>query len=87
MVIKGNLPAALKEDAVMYAGCVSGALQKDAYLGIVERTGFRNITVHKQKPITIPDETLKKYLAPEELEVFKTGGTGIFSITVSAEKN
>ena len=70
----------------MYAGCVSGALQMDAYLGIVEKTGFRNITVHKQKPILIPDETLKKYLAPDELEEFKKGGTGIFSITVSGTK-
>jgi len=86
VVIKGSLPAALKDDAVMYAGCVSGALQMDAYLGIVEKTGFRNITVHKQKPILIPDETLKKYLTHHELEEFKKGGTGIFSITVSGTK-
>ena len=87
VVIKGNLPTALKEDAVMYAGCVSGALQMENYLGIIEMTGFRNITVHKQKPITIPDETLKKYLNPDELDTFKKGGTGIFSITVSAQKS
>jgi len=87
VVIKGNLPNALKEDAVMYAGCVSGALQMENYLGTIEKTGFRNITVHKQKPIIIPDETLKKYLNPVELEEFKKGGTGIFSITVSANKN
>lgn len=87
VVIKGNLPNALKEDAVMYAGCVSGALQMENYLGIIEKTGFQSTTVHKQKPIIIPDETLKKYLEPVELEEFKKGGTGIFSITVSAIKN
>jgi protein-tyrosine-phosphatase/SAM-dependent methyltransferase len=87
VVIKGNLPNALKEDAVMYAGCVSGALQMEHYLGIIQKTGFKNITVHKQKPITIPDETLKKYLSLGELDEFKKGGTGIFSITVSANKN
>lgn len=86
VVIKGNLPNALKEDAVMYAGCVSGALQMENYLGIIETTGFRNITVHKQKPVTIPDETLSKYLGPSEMEEFKQGGTGIFSITVSGTK-
>jgi hypothetical protein len=59
----------------------------DAYLGIVEKTGFRDITVHKQKPILIPDEILKKYLTAEELQGFKKGGTGIFSITVSGYKN
>jgi ubiquinone/menaquinone biosynthesis C-methylase UbiE/protein-tyrosine-phosphatase len=87
VVIKGSLPNALKEDAVMYAGCVSGALQMEDYLGIIEKKGFKNIMVHKQKPITIPDVTLKKYLKPAELEEFKKGETGIFSITVSASKN
>jgi hypothetical protein len=86
VVIKGNLPAALKDDAVMYAGCVSGALPMDTYLSIIEKTGFRDIIVHKQKPITIPDETLSKYLSPDQLEEFKNGGTGIFSITVSGTK-
>ena len=32
IVLVGNLPDALKEDAEMYAGCVSGAIQKQEYL-------------------------------------------------------
>lgn len=86
VVIKGNLPARLKQDAEMYAGCVSGAIQMEAYLGIIENTGFTNVVVHKQKAITIPDDTLLKYLSPTELDEFKNGGTGIFSITLTAYK-
>jgi SAM-dependent methyltransferase len=86
VVLKGDLPAALKEDAVMYAGCVSGALHMEDYIGIIKSTGFREITIHKQKPIVIPDTTLLKYLNEEELASFRSGGTGIFSITVSAFK-
>jgi arsenite methyltransferase len=86
VVIKGSLPAMLKQDAEMYAGCVSGAVQMDDYLGIIEKTGFSNVTIHKQKLITIPDDILTNYLSDEELTEFKNGGTGIFSITVSGYK-
>jgi arsenite methyltransferase len=87
VVIKGDLPAKLKQDAEMYAGCVSGAVQMDDYLDIIDKTGFQNVVVHKQKAITIPDATLSNYLTGDELLTFKSGGTGIFSITVSGSKN
>jgi arsenite methyltransferase len=86
VVIRGELPASLKQDAEMYAGCVSGAIQMDAYTGIIRDLGFREIVTHKQKAITIPDEILSKYLSPAELNEFNEGGTGIFSITVSGKK-
>ena len=70
----------------MYAGCVSGAISVESYLGTIEKAGFRDITVHKQKAITIPDEILSNYLSVQQLEDFKQGGTGIFSITVSGKK-
>ena len=86
VVIKGDLPVNLKLDAEMYAGCVSGAIQSDAYLGIIERLGFQQITMHKQKAITIPDDILANYLSTAQLNEFKEGGTGIFSIIVSGKK-
>jgi arsenite methyltransferase len=86
VVIRGDLPAALKQDAEMYAGCVAGALRMEDYLGIIENAGFRDVTVHKQKTVTIPDEILANYLSADQLNDFRTGGTGIFSITVSGKK-
>ncbi len=86
IVLVGNLPDALREDAEMYAGCVAGAIQKSEYLGLIEDKGFQNIKVQKEKPIIIPDDILSKYLSNEEVKTFNKGGTGIFSITVYAEK-
>jgi len=86
VVLMGELPEALQKDAEMYAGCVSGAIQKQDYLGLIEKNGFKNITVQKEKPIVIPDDILNNYLGTKELEDFKTGKTGIFSVTVYAEK-
>lgn len=86
VVIKGTLPDKLQKDAVMYAGCVSGAVTMQTYLDIIKSQGFSNIKVHKQKAIVLPDDLLLKYLTVKELEPFHSGETGIFSITVSANK-
>ena len=86
VVLVGNLPDALRKDAEMYAGCVSGAIQKDVYMELIEVNGFANIQIQKEKAIVIPDDILKNYLSESELINFKTGNTGIFSITVYAEK-
>ncbi|MES2891944.1 MAG: arsenite methyltransferase [Bacteroidota bacterium] len=87
IVLVGNLPEALRKDAEMYAGCVSGAIQKEVYLELINANGFSNITLQKEKPINIPDDILKNYLKEDELNDFKNGNTGIFSITVYAEKS
>ena len=86
IVLIGQLPEALRKDAEMYAGCVSGAIQKDEYLELIKTNGFENISVQKQKPITLPDDILKNYLNDDELKAFRAGKTGIFSITAYAEK-
>ncbi|MFM9949515.1 MAG: arsenite methyltransferase [Saprospiraceae bacterium] len=86
IVLVGDLPEALQKDAEMYAGCVSGAIQKDKYLELIHQNGFNWVTVQKQKAIVIPDDILKNYLNDAELAQFKSGQTGIFSITVFAKK-
>jgi ubiquinone/menaquinone biosynthesis C-methylase UbiE len=86
IVLSGELPEGLQQDAALYAGCVSGAIQKEQYLDLVRQSGFTNIQVQKQRRITLPDEILLQYLSQSEVETFKNSGTGIFSVTVYAEK-
>lgn len=86
VVTKGELPQALKDDAVMYAGCVAGAIDINEYLKIIEGQKFKGVTIHKQKLISIPKEVLAKYLTEEEIISFIKSETGIFSVTVSAKK-
>lgn len=85
-VIRGFLPDKLRKDAEMYAGCVSGAIELDEYLGVIEQNGFQNIRIHKQKEISLPDELLKEYLNCNELKLFRNGKVGIYNITVSGYK-
>ena len=86
VVLQGELPNELRDDAAMYAGCVAGALQQDQYLGIIKEAGFINVDVKKAKKIELPDDLLLKYLTADKLVKFKNGETGIFSITVTAQK-
>ena len=87
IVLEGELPAKWREVAELYAGCVSGAIQKDEYLSIIREAGFHYIVVQKSKPIHIPDEILSQYLSDEEIKQYRSGNTRITSITVYAEKS
>jgi arsenite methyltransferase len=86
IVLEGDLPDNLKKAAEMYAGCVSGAIQKNDYLKIIHEAGFVNISLLKEKKILIPDDILLQYLNTQELADLKNSGLGIYSITVYAEK-
>jgi ubiquinone/menaquinone biosynthesis C-methylase UbiE len=86
IVLEGELPEKWRKVAEFYAGCVSGAIQKQDYLKIVEEGGFKNITVQKDKAIIIPDAILANYLSAEEIAEFKNSNTKITSITIYAEK-
>ena len=86
VVLVGALPEKVLESADLYAGCVAGAVQLDEYLAIIREAGFENVTIQRQKPILLPDEILLNYLTADEIRAFVASGTGIFSVTVYAEK-
>jgi ubiquinone/menaquinone biosynthesis C-methylase UbiE len=86
VVLVGKLPESLREASELYVGCVSGALQKSEYLDIINKSGFINSKVQKEKLITLPDDILADYLTMKQIEDYKNSGVGIYSITVYAEK-
>jgi len=86
IVLVGQLPEALRNEAELYAGCVSGAIQQEEYLSLIANCGFENITVQKKKTILLPDDVLQKYLSEDEIREFVSREVGIFSITVYGEK-
>jgi|SRR5665213_1733421 len=86
IVLEGQLPKNLQGDAEMYSGCISGAIQKQVYLELIEQNKFVNITIQKEKKIIIPKDILSSYFSQEEILSFNESQSGIFSITVYAEK-
>ena len=86
IVLEGDLPEFFKSIAEMYAGCISGAIQKEEYIGQIKKSGFKNIEIQKEKRIIVPDDILKNYLNEEQIDEFKNLNSEIVSITVYTEK-
>lgn len=93
VVLKGELPDNLKNDAEMYAGCVSGAIQSEEYLRLLRDAGFEDVSVQKEKIVSLPDEILSKYLTESEMKEYRVGSDpgkpitrGVFSVTVYGRK-
>jgi len=86
LVTTGPLPDKLREAAALYVGCVSGALTKEQYLQTIYNQRFKNLTLQKERRISLPEELLVSYLTPDEVQTFKESEVEVLSITVYAEK-
>jgi SAM-dependent methyltransferase len=86
IVLRGELPDDLRKEATLYAGCISGAVQKEEYLRIIQDAGFMHVKIQKERKIDIPNEILSKFLSLDQLRKYKKSQVGIFSVTVYAEK-
>lgn len=86
VVTRGKLSEEMLRNAELYAGCVSGASEISNYLKIIDKSGFSNVKVHKEKVINLPESLMSELNDQDELNSYRTGETGIFSITVTGEK-
>ena len=84
IVLQGDQPAGLRQAAELCAGCVSGVIQQDTYLCLIDEAGFVQVTIQKTKPINLPDSLLANYLTEAEIATYWQGGVGIVSVTVYA---
>lgn len=86
IVLQGELPEGLRNDAALYAGCIAGAIQKDEYLRVIREAGFTNIEVQKERVIEVPNEIYLHYMSLDQLRELKRNRLGILSVTVFASK-
>ncbi len=84
IVYVGWMPEEIRAVADLYTGCVSGAVQRGAYLQTIREAGFVNITVAVEKPIAVPQDVLDKHLTPAQQAAFSE--FQIQSITVNATR-
>lgn len=77
-VLTAPLPAAIMADLELYAGCVSGSLQREEYLRLLGDAGFVDVAVRASKPVPIPDT---------HADQLRGGPHPLFSITVTGWKS
>ena len=65
VVLNSDLPKGILEAAEMYAACVSGALEENDYLKVIENAGFQNLEIRKKHEINLPDNLLLQFINRE----------------------
>ncbi len=70
IVVDGDISDEERRDAALWAGCISGALTRDAYIATIRDAGFRDVRITAERKY---DYRLRS-------------GGGVFSITVSGTK-
>lgn len=58
VVCRGDLPAAVRASAELYAGCVAGAIDRDDYLAMLRTAGFEQVEVVTERTIALPADLL-----------------------------
>jgi len=86
VVLKGTFPKIFTENASMYAGCIASAIQKEDYLGEIEKAKFSHIKIERTKTVIISDEVLQEHLDADTITKYKSGNVGIYSITITGKK-
>ena len=86
VVLTQDLPACAKSAAELYAGCVAGALLRKDYLALIEQAGFENVQVLIEKPLPLPEESLRPYMSGAEFAALDTTKPLALSITVYGER-
>jgi arsenite methyltransferase len=52
IVLEGELPEAVTDDAEAYSACIAGAIGRDRYLGMMRNAGFESIEILSEAPFT-----------------------------------
>ena len=86
VVLNGVFPKKFTDNASMYAGCIASAIQREDYLGEIEKANFTDIKVERTKTVVIPDEVLEEHLDRDTIKKYKAGNVGIYSITVTGKR-
>lgn len=86
VVLNGIFPKEFTDNAAMYAGCIASAIQKEDYLMEIKKANFTKIRIERTKTVVIPDEVLYEHLDESTIQKYKSGNVGIYSITVTGQK-
>jgi arsenite methyltransferase len=90
MVTYGSLPQQLVEQLSAWAGCISGALDEEEYLGLMRAAGFKRVEVLERKfyppDLITSDEGVQAFLEENKFDLSSLEKK-IASITLKAYKN
>jgi SAM-dependent methyltransferase len=93
IVLVGELPERVRRSVGAYVGCLSGAAEKEAYLGAIRDSGFSDILVHEETEFPLDcmvnDGTVSAVLGDLQISGgdLRAIGDAVRSLKVSAVKS
>ena len=82
IVTDGPLPEAVKQSLSAWAGCVSGAVEANEYVGMMESVGFTNVSV---TPVFFDKQTVDSALDDMKLDVKEYPREAVYKAVYSAK--
>jgi ubiquinone/menaquinone biosynthesis C-methylase UbiE len=67
VVVKGYVPAEIRKNMELWAGCVAGALSEDEYISKLQKAGFDNIEIEPTRVYDIEDA--RAFLSGHDVDV------------------
>jgi SAM-dependent methyltransferase len=92
LVLTRELPGPVAGSLAAYAGCISGAVRKDAYLRLLEAAGFRKVRIVEETAFSIAEgetDARAKSIADAfdiPIDTVREAAGAVVSIRVSGEK-
>jgi SAM-dependent methyltransferase len=92
LVLSRELPQEVAASLAAYAGCISGAVMKDAYLRLIEAAGFRDVRIEEEASFSIGEgdtDSDAKSVADAfniPIDVVRDAAGTVVSIRVSGKK-
>jgi ubiquinone/menaquinone biosynthesis C-methylase UbiE len=86
VVVQGELPAEVRRDLEMWAGCVAGALNESEYRTLLGEAGFEGVEVQVTRDLTAGSAAGSHPLGTEALDAAGADGGRVVSAFVRARK-
>lgn len=92
LVLSRELPQPVAGSLAAYAGCISGAVMKNAYLRMIEAAGFRDVRIEEENSFSFGEDETESYAKSVAeafnipIDVVRDAAGAIVSIRVSGKK-
>ena len=67
VVVRGDVPAEIRENILFWVGCIAGALQADEYVNKLAKAGFEKIAIEPTRVYQIEDA--RRFLSEKGVDV------------------
>jgi ubiquinone/menaquinone biosynthesis C-methylase UbiE len=67
VVVRGNVPEAVRKSMLLWVGCIAGALDEDDYIAKLTSAGFEDVTVESTRVYNVEDA--RKFLTEAGVDV------------------